>query len=127
MILEMGVLSKYEPLSMLNMNSAQHGTWIVRVFDPHVVTYKFKTKKGDEVTAKRFKCMLVGTDPKQYCVGVIQFNFKTPQMAEQAALRFLHNTAWSFTKVSLASGNDCNFLSCKVKVIVDLSNTKCEQ
>ena len=126
MFLEMAV-SKYEPLSMLNMNSAQHGTWIVRVLDPHVVTYKFKTKKGEEVTAKRFKCTLVGTDPKQYCVGVIQFNFKTPQLAEQAALRYLHNTAWKLTRVSLGTGNDCNFLSCKVKVIVDLSNTHSEQ
>ena len=123
----MDVRSKYEPLSMLNMNSAQHGTWLVRVFDPHVVTYKFKTRKGDEVTATRFKCTLVGTDPKHYCVGVVQFNFKTPKLAEQVALRFLHNTAWRMTMVSLVSGNDCNFLSCKVKVIVDLATTTCVQ
>ena len=127
MISEMAEMNRFEPLSMLNTNSAQHGTWIVRVFDPHVVTYKFNTKKGDSVTAKRFKCMLVGTDPKQYCVGVIQFNFKTPQMAEQAALRYLHNTAWKLTKVSLGSGNDCNYLSCKVKVMVDLATTTSEQ
>ena len=117
---------QYEALCMLNSNSAQHGTWLVRVHDPIVVQYKFNTKKGDPVTAKRFKCVLVGTDPKQYCVGAINFNFKTPQAAEAAALRFLHNTAWKLSKVTMVTGNDCNYLSCKVKVIVDLATTEHE-
>ena len=127
MIFDMAATRTYEPLSMLNTNSAQYGTWIVRVLDPHVVAYNFKTRKGDSVSASRFKCILVGTDPKQYCVGGVQFNFKSPHLAQQSALRFLHNTAWKISMVSLVSGNECNYQSCKVKVIVDLATTTCVQ
>ena len=87
------------PETILNMNESngKYAHWIVRVLDPRVVVYSFQAR-GVQVTAKKFVCVLVSKNPSEYALGIVPFDFKAPNTAEEALKKFLPGTVWEVKK-----------------------------
>ena len=88
------MLSKnVETLKNMNGTTAKYATWFVMVLDPKVVEYSFQSK-GERVAAEKFQCVLVSSDPKQYMMGLVPFDFKDRLAAANAAQKSTADSVW---------------------------------
>ena len=60
-------------LSALNKSSAKVATFVVRLVNAKDVQYTYRGKRdGTQQTANKFEIVLVGMDPKSYCIGYVK-------------------------------------------------------
>ena len=76
-----------ETLKNMNLETAKHAQWVVRVLAPKLIRYSFQSKQKT-VQAEKFQCLLVSTNPTQFMIGSVPFNFAAPQAARQALQKF---------------------------------------
>ena len=61
------------PLGSLTKSSATAQDFLVWVYKPRKVAYKFKSKQKCQMAEKtRFVCLLLGEDSGHYCEGTIK-------------------------------------------------------
>ena len=58
----------------MNSTIGKFARWYVRIIDPKIIEYEFKSK-GETVSAKKFECVLVSKDPAQYMLATVPFSF----------------------------------------------------
>ena len=73
-----------ETLKNMNEGTAKYARWYVRIISPQVIPYSFHAR-GQLVNATKFSCVLVSADPSQYMMGLVPFDFKNKEAAEEAA------------------------------------------
>ena len=89
------------PLHALNKSSARVAKFAVRPWKGHVESYTFISKRtGQEVTAHKFECWLIGNNAQQYCIGFVK---GTEVQCKVAQGKFSEDTVWSLSKVVLDS------------------------
>ena len=76
-----------ETLKNMNLETAKHAQWVVRVLAPKLIRYSFQSKQKT-VQAEKFQCLLVSTIPTQFMIGSVPFNFATPDAAQKAFQKF---------------------------------------
>ncbi len=115
------MLSKnVETLKNMNGTTAKYAKWFVRVLDPKVVEYSFQSK-GERVAAEKFQCVLVSSDPKQYMMGLVPFDFKDRRAAANAAEKFTADSVWELLNPTFDAKSKPEFNGCPVKGTVLLS------
>lgn len=115
------MLSKnVETLKNMNGTTAKYAKWFVRVLDPKVIEYSFQAK-GERVEAKKFQCVLVSSDPKQYMMGLVPFDFKDRGAAANAAQKFTADSVWELANPTFDAKSKPEFNGCPVKGTVLLS------
>lgn len=115
------MLSKnVETLKNMNGTTAKYAKWFVRVLDPKVIEYSFQAK-GERVEAKKFQCVLVSSDPKQYMMGLVPFDFKDRDAAANAAQKFTADSVWELANPTFDAKSKPEFNGCPVKGTVLLS------
>ena len=58
----------------MNATIGKFAKWYVRIIDPKIIHYEFKSK-GETVHAEKFECVLVSKDPAQYMLATVPFSF----------------------------------------------------
>ena len=53
-----------EALKSMNSQTAKFAKWYVKVLDPKIIDYSFRSK-GENVRAQKFQCVLVSHLPEQ--------------------------------------------------------------
>ena len=94
--------SKFESLKNVNVRTAKFAQWIVRILDPKVIEYTFLAR-GEEVQAKKFQCILVSENNKEYLPGVVPFSFSDPNAATDAAAKYVNKSVWIMKKPTFDS------------------------
>ena len=85
-----------ETLKNMKGTTSKLAKWYVRVVDPKVIDYSFKSR-GETVAAQMFQCVLVPNDPSQYMLGLAPFNFSDRQAATKALTSFAENQMLEIT------------------------------
>ena len=87
------------PLHALNKSSARVAKFAVRPWKGRVESYTFISKRnGQEVTAHKFECWLIGNIAQQYCVGFVK---GTETQCKAAKEKFSEDTVFTLSKVVL--------------------------
>ena len=74
--------------------------------------------------AVRFQCHLVSTnDGNLYCQGVVDFDFKSRDIAREAAARFVEGSVWDMSKVDFETKDVAQFNGSSHKVVVNVRTT----
>ena len=73
-----------ETLKNMNAGTAKFAKWYARIVDPKVIPYTFHAQ-SKLVQAEKFECILVSKDPSQYMLGIVPFEFKEPNAAQEAS------------------------------------------
>ena len=76
-----------EALKNMNVQTAKHASWVVRILSPRLIKYSFQAR-GKSVQAERFQCLLVAKNPTQFMFGSVPFNFATPGVGQMALQQF---------------------------------------
>ena len=113
------------PLSELNKASAKTGgSWVVNAFRPAEDNYEY-TWQGKTRHGTNFVVTLVSAeDPSQYCQAHFQKNSKNGAQYEQAKKAIQHGTRFIMSKVGFVENAKLAYVSCPLKLVVDLSSTK---
>ena len=76
-------------LSALNKSSAKVATFVVRLVNAKDVQYTYRAKRdGTQQTANKFEIVLVGMDPKSYCIGYVKGSEQDIAAARKNCKRF---------------------------------------
>ena len=86
-----------ETLKNMNEGTAKYARWYVRIISPQVIPYSFHAR-GQQVNATKFQCVLVSADPSQYMFGLVPFDFKNREAAEQASSKFTDLSVWEIQR-----------------------------
>ena len=76
-----------EILKNMNSTIGKFARWYVRIIDPKIIEYEFKSK-GETVSAKKFECVLVSKDPAQYMLATVPFSFNDRLSAKKSVRPF---------------------------------------
>ena len=76
-----------EVLKNMNSTIGKFAKWYVRVLDPQIIRYTFKSR-GETVSAQRFECVLVSKDPAQYMLAPVPFSFTDRHSATKNTKQF---------------------------------------
>ena len=88
----------FEPLRNIdNRITGRHATWVVKVLSPKFVEYSFQSKKGEQVLAKKFRCVLTFSNPHEYMYGSVPFDFKNRNAAEEGLKKFTDGSVWEIS------------------------------
>ena len=109
-----------ESLKNMNVQTAKHASWVVRVLAPKLVEYSFAAK-GKQVHASKFTCLLVSNDPKQFMIGSVPFSFAEPQGAKQAAERFKEGFCFRIRQPDFDTKFKTEYISTSVKRVLLLT------
>ena len=71
----------------MNGGTAKLAKWHVRIIDPKVIQHSF-IAQGKFVNAQNFECILVSKDAGQYMLAAVPFEFKDPNVAQNAYDQF---------------------------------------
>ncbi len=118
-LIRTSMTSTHLALQELSASSAKAGTWMVRVQLGFVETYEYMNRKQEKVSAKAFKCLLVGETSTEYVAAV----FKGSNTAVTAAKgRFGDGSVWVMSKVAFDK-TDAVHISASIKLLVLLSGS----
>jgi hypothetical protein len=109
-----------EVLKNMNEGTAKYAKWYVRIISPQIVPYCFFAK-GEQVHAKKFQCVLVSADPSQYMFGLVPFDFKNREAAQQAYSKFTDLSVWEITTPAFDTKSKPEFNGCPLKSVVLLT------
>ena len=105
-----------ESLKNMNGNTAKYAKWYARIIDPKVIRYTF-VARDKTVDAQKFECILVSKDARQYMLGSVPFEFKTPKAAESAYEKFKEGTVWEITTPAFAKAKP-EYIGCPIKNVL---------
>ena len=109
------------PLHALNKSSARVAKFAVRPWKGRVESYTFISKRnGQEVTAHKFECWLIGNNAKEYCIGFVK---GTEAQCKVAQGKFSEDTVFSLSKVVLDSYAQATYISTPIQFRVDLGKS----
>jgi len=103
-----------ETLNNMNVQTAKHASWVVRVLSPKMMQYTFNFK-GQQVAAERFVCLLVSKDPKQFMFGSVPFSFANKKAAKDAFERFQDGACFRVHQPEFDSKFKAEFMSTSIK------------
>ena len=106
-----------EPLKNMNASTSKFAKWYVRIIDPKVKDYTFQAR-GEKVNAKKFECVVVSRDPAQYMMGIVPFEFRNRQAADQAGAMFRPSSVWEVTAPAFDSKAKPDFIGCPLKCVL---------
>ena len=86
----------YETLANLNNNTSTHAAWLVRIKSPQMMPIAF-TSKGERINSHRFQCVLTSANEKEYMFGVVPFDFKNRDAAQEAMRKFVEDSVWEIS------------------------------
>ena len=109
------------PLQALNKGSARIATFTVRPGGGRVEAYTYISKKnGQEVTAHKFECWLIGNNAQHYCIGFVK---GTEAQCKVAKGKFSEDSLWSLSKVVLDTYTQATYISTPIQFRVDLGKS----
>ena len=109
-----------ETLKNMNASTSKFAKWYVRVVDPKIKEYSFKSR-GETVAAQKFECVLVSKDPAQYMLGLVPFSFSDRQAAAKALTKFRENQVLEITTPAFDPRARPEFNGCPVKPVLVLA------
>ena len=71
--------------------------------------------------AQKFQCLLVSRDPADYMMGLVPFEFKDRQAAQNTVALCHDGSVWDLTKHAFDSRSRPEFIGCPMKAVVLLS------
>ena len=104
----------------MNSTIGKFARWYVRIIDPKIIEYEFKSK-GETVSAKKFECVLVSKDPAQYMLATVPFSFSDRLSAKKALDRFKKNDVLEITTPAFDPKARHEFNGCPVKTVLLLT------
>ena len=108
-------------LSALNKSSAKVATFVVRLVNAKDVQYTYRAKRdGTQQTANKFEIVLVGMDPKSYCIGYVK---GSEQDIVAARKIFANDSVWSLSKVVLDTYTSPAYINTPLPYRVDLNKS----
>ena len=110
-----------ETLKNMNLETAKHAQWVVRVLAPKLIRYSFQAKQKT-VQAEKFQCLLVSTIPTQFMIGSVPFNFAAPQAARQAFQKFRAGLCFRVQQPEFDSRMKAEYISTPIKKALLLTN-----
>ena len=109
---------KFEPLRNIdNRTTGRHASWVVKVLSPKVVEYSFHSK-GEQVLAKKFRCVLTSSNPQEYMYGSIPFDFKNRNAAEEALKKFTDGSVWEISSPAFDHKYSRLYVGCPKKAVL---------
>jgi hypothetical protein len=100
------------------------GSWVVDAFRPAEDNYEY-TWQGKTRHGTNFVVTLVSAeDPSQYCQAHFKNNSKNGAQYEQEKKAIQHGTRFIMSKVGFVENAKLAYVSCPLKLVVDLSSTK---
>ena len=109
-----------ETLKNMNIQTAKHASWVVRVLSPKLVRYSFQAK-GKLVQAEKFQCLLVSGIPTQFMIGTVPFNFAAPDGARKAFEKFKVGLCFQIQAPEFDSKMKAEYMSTPIKRAVLLA------
>ena len=109
-----------EILKNMNSTNGKFATWHVRVLEPKIIEYEFKSRQ-ETVIAERFECILVSKDPSQYMLAGVPFSFNDRQAARKALAEYKKNDVIEITTPAMDSKARPDFNGCPVKSVLLLT------
>jgi len=103
-----------ETLKNMNVQTAKHASWVVRVLSPKIIPFSFPSK-GVQVAAEKFVCLLVSKDPKHFMFGSVPFNFGNKNAARQAFEKFQDGTCFRVQTPEFDNKFKTEFMSTSIK------------
>lgn len=88
---------KYESLKAMNSNTAKFASWIVCIRKPEAKPVSFTTRDNKKQEGSRFQCVLTSGDEKEYCLGVVPFQWKNRDAGYDAARQFTEGSIWQIS------------------------------
>ena len=110
-----------ETLKNMNLETAKHAQWVVRVLAPKLIRYSFQSKQKT-VQAEKFQCLLVSTIPTQFMIGSVPFNFAAPQAARQAFQKFRAGLCFRVQQPEFDGRMKAEYISTPIKKTLLLTN-----
>ena len=110
-----------ETLKNMNLETAKHAQWVVRVLAPKLIRYSFQAKQKT-VQAEKFQCLLVSTIPTQFMIGSVPFNFAAPQAAKQAFQKFRAGLCFWVQQPEFDGRMKAEYISTPIKKSLLLTN-----
>ena len=110
-----------ETLKNMNLETAKHAQWMVRVLAPKLIRYTFQAK-GKTVEAEKFQCLLVSTIPTQFMIGSVPFNFAAPKAASQAFQKFKAGLCFRVQQPEFDGRMKAEYISTPIKKALLLTN-----
>ena len=110
-----------ETLKNMNLETAKHAQWVVRVLAPKLIRYSFQAKQKT-VQAEKFQCLLVSTIPTQFMIGSVPFNFAAPQAGRQAFQKFRAGLCFRVQQPEFDGRMKAEYISTSIKKALLLTN-----
>ena len=104
----------------MNSTIGKFAKWYVRIIDPKIIEYEFKSK-GETVSAQKFECVLVSKDPTQYMLATVPFSFSDRLSAKKALNVFKNNDVLEITTPAFDAKARAEFNGCPVKSVLLLT------
>ena len=113
------------PLSELNKASAKTGgEWLVHAFRPVEDIYHYTWQGKDRKGTNLIVTLVCAEDASQYCQGVLKKNWKNETKYNQIKAAMEHGRRFVMSKVCFVEDAKLAYVSCPLKVVVDLSSTQ---
>ena len=109
-----------EILKNMNSTIGKFAKWYVRIIDPKIIQYEFKSR-GETVSAEKFECVLVSKDPAQYMLATVPFSFADRLSATKALDAFKNNDVIEITTPAFDAKARPEFNGCPVKSVLLLT------
>ncbi|MEY2988005.1 MAG: hypothetical protein RJB13_1526 [Pseudomonadota bacterium] len=109
-----------ETLKNLNASTAKFAVWFVRIIDPKIIEYTF-TSRSEQIKAQKFQCVLVSNHSEQYMMGLVPFEFRNRNAAQQAASKFTANSVWQMMTPAIDAKARAEYNGCPLKSTVLLT------
>ena len=110
-----------ETLKNMNLETAKHAQWVVRVLAPKLIRYSFQSKQKT-VQAEKFQCLLVSKIPTQFMIGSVPFNFAAPKAASQAFQKFKAGLCFRVQQPEFDGRMKAEYISTPIKKSLLLTN-----
>ena len=101
----------------MSASTSKFAKWYVRIIDPKVNDYTFQAR-GEKVNANKCECVVVSRDPSQYMMGIVPFEFRNRQAADQAGAMFRPSSVWEVTTPAFDTKAKSDFIGCPLKSVL---------
>ena len=110
---------------MLNKASAKTGgAWDVYMWRPFEDKYEYNWKGRPRQGSTLLVILVSSDDPRQYCQAQLKKTSQNGANYEQALTAYKHGARFIMSKVGFVEDAKAAYVSCPLKHVVDLSNTK---
>ena len=117
--------TEHLPLAMLNRASAKvGGSWEVAVYNPYEDHYEYNWKNSLRTGTTFVVTFVAANDPSQYCLAQFKKSTRNTNKYDQVRKQIEQNRRLVISRVSFADDAKLQYVSCPLKLVVDLCSTK---